>query len=269
MYEKPENSGVKSAIRALELLEILGRNSSGATFSELLVATGYPKASLHALLGTFLASDWARLSSETRRYMLGMRAWEVGVAYRRTAIWEDRVREIMAGIRDELGETVQVAVMSRMEALYIAKVDGRHMLRLDSHVGQRLEPHATGVGKVLLAGLEAKVLDKWLKGRKLQRYTPQTITEHAAFRRELLAIRENGYAIDNEERTVGACCVAVPLTEESKKTIAAVSVSSPSVRFTQANRQHALDVLKRYQPTLSSAVLDHALSATDNDTKVS
>ena len=245
---------VKSALRALEILDLLTRESRALSFSDLQARLGYPKASLHELLTTMTGARWIEFDPATRRYVLGVRVWEGGIAYGRMVPLESRALPLMKRVRDTTTETVQLAVLDNFDALYIAKIDGVHMLRLDSSVGLRLKPHATAVGKILLAGLPDNLLLAWLEDRVLERYTPHTITEPAALLAELSAIRALGHATDREERTLGAACVAVAIRDHLGTCIAAMSVSAPAVRFAERERESALIHLRAAADELSASL---------------
>ncbi|WP_421725848.1 IclR family transcriptional regulator [Bauldia sp.] len=247
-------TSVKSALRVLQILEVLTREGRPFQFSDFQEALGYPKASLHALLRTMTAARWLQFDEEEKTYRLGVRAWESGVAYSAMEPIEAQARPYLERVRDLTTETVQLAVLDDFEVLYVDKVEGQHMLRLDSSVGLRLEPHATGVGKILLAGLPEESVVDWVKGRRLERYTPNTITRSARLLRELEDVRERGYAFDDEERTLGAACVAVGIRNHSGACIAAMSVSAPAVRFGRSQRAAALKHLNAAAGDLSSAL---------------
>lgn len=245
---------VKSAFRALEMLELLTREGRSLSFAECLRALAYPKASLHGLLRTMRGARWIDLDPVSRKYGLGVRVWEAGIAYTKMFPLETLARPIMERVRDATTETVQLAVLEAGEALYIAKVDGEHMLRLDLSVGRRLTAHATGVGKVLLASLPEAELESWLKASKLERFTPNTIADRRKLRSELELVRRRGYAMDREERTLGAACVAVAIRNHLGDCVAAMSVSAPAVRFGAARRKIALTHLKNAASELSTAL---------------
>jgi len=262
MDEPVRSSGtrdVKSAFRALEVLELLTREGRALSFAECQRALAYPKASLHGLLRTMAGARWIELDPASKKYELGVRVWEAAVAHTKMFRLETLARPIMEQVRDATTETVQLAVLDGGEALYIGKVDGEHILKLDSSVGQRLTAHATGVGKVLLASLPEQELEAWLKTRTLQRFTPNTITDRRKLRSELQLVRRRGFAVDREERTLGATCVAVAIHNHLGTCVAAMSVSAPAVRFGAAQRRTALTHLQRAASRLSAA-LGHSAS---------
>ena len=199
-------------------------------------------------------SHWIDLDPVSKRYGLGARVREAGMAYVRMSPLDTLARAIMEQIRDATSETVQLAVLDGAEALCIAKVDYVQALRLDFSVGQELEPHATGVGKVLLSEMPEAEYEKWLSNSKLVRFTPTTITDARALAVELRTIRQRGFAIDNEERTVGATCVAVAIRDHLGRCIAAMSVSAPTVRFGARRRKSALVRLQAGAAELSAAL---------------
>jgi IclR family KDG regulon transcriptional repressor len=245
---------VKSAFRALEVLELLTRETRPLLFSDFQRSLAYPKASLHALLRTMMAARWIDLDPVSKKYGLGVRVREAGMAYVRMSPLDTLARAIMERIRDVTTETVQLAVLDGTEALCIGKVDYEHALRLDFCVGQRLKAHATGVGKVLLSEMPKAEFEDWLRNSKLERFTPSTITDAHKLAAELKLIRQRGYAIDHEERTMGATCIAVAVRDHLGKCVAAMSVSAPSVRFGARRRKIALAQLNAGAAELAAAL---------------
>lgn len=262
----PERGGqgeeVKSAARALEILELLTALERPATFVRLERELGYPRSSLHGLLTTLERRGWVELNPETREYSLGIRTWEAGATYMRAIELADRGRPYLEAARDALSETTHLSVLdSGRYNVYVAKADGPHQLALVSYVGRRLEAHATGLGKVLLAGLPADELDRRLRGESLERFTPNTITDTAELRNHLRTVTERGYATDDEERTVGVRCVAVPVRDHRGDVVAAMSVSVPTVRFDATTTDRAREVLAEQAAGLSAALGYQAATA--------
>lgn len=252
--DQPDVGGVKSARRALVIMELLSKRESGQTFSQIQTELGYPKASLHALLRTLTDSGWVQFQPQGKLFVPGLRIWEAGMAYARMVPWSDRAIGIMEAVRNRLGETIQLAVLDGFEVLYIAKVDGTHALRLDSSVGLRLCAHGTGVGKALLAGLPDETVQAWLDQAELERYTDTTITEPSRLFEEIRRIRKLGYADDNQERTLGVSCVALGIQNQQGETVAAISVSVPTVRFDETMQKKALAELQGAVQEISRSI---------------
>lgn len=253
---------VKSAQRALQILEHLTEREEPLTFTEIADSLRFPRSSLHGLLRTLLDAGWVQFDETTRRYTLGLRTLEAGNAYTRALGLPDRARPHMERVRDALNETVQLSILDGRYNVYIAKVEGHQPLRLASEVGRRLPAHATGLGKALLAELPARELEERIGGARLEGFTPHTITTKSALRAELDDIRHRGYASDNEEYSIGVRCVAVAVRDRTGRADVAMSVSAPTIRFDSDRRERALTLLREAATRLSTA-LGYEGEATD------
>lgn len=245
---------VKSAKRTLDILALMTSRESRMTFTDISVALDLPRSSLHGLLATLTESGWLTYDAPTRSYGLGIRTLEAGNAYLRTQNLPSRARPFMERIRDALDETVQLSVLDGRYNVYVEKVDGKQALVLASEVGRRLPAHATGVGKVLLAGLDQAALERLLGDVTLERFTSHTLTDTDALYRRLRTIRDAGYGTDEEEYTIGVRCVAVPIRDLRGEVIAAMSVSVPVIRFDQQVSARALELLSEASSMLSAAL---------------
>jgi DNA-binding IclR family transcriptional regulator len=235
---------VKSARRALAVLELLTAREHPMGFTEIADALGYPKSSLHGLLRTLTDSGWARLDERTRCYSLGIRTLSAGNAYGRSLDLAERALPFMRAIRDELNETVQLAVLDGVENVYVAKEEGNQALTLASEVGRRLPAHTTALGKVLLADLPDTELRDRFHGVTLTAFTPHTLTRLPDLLAVLDQVRRRGYGVDQEEYTVGVRCLAVPVRDAGRRAVAGMSVSVPTIRFRRPLRTRALELLR-------------------------
>ena len=245
--------GVKSARRVLELLERLAETSDGATFPQLADGLRLPKSSLHGLLTTLVDQGWAYLHEPSRKYRIGMRLWQVAQSFSSLDILAQLAQKHLEAARDELNETVQLAVLEGTDNVYVAKVEADHPLRLVSHVGSRLPAYATGLGKVLLAHLEPTEFRQRMSTVRIQRFTAGTVTSVDALESQLQDIRAKGYGEDEGEYTVGVYCLAVPTFGANGEVVAAMSCSIPNARFggSQHERGELLNSLTRHARSLS------------------
>jgi DNA-binding IclR family transcriptional regulator len=244
-----ENSGsqtgtrAKSALRALELLDVLAARREGMGFADLARALEVPKSSLHELLTVLVERSYVEYDAASRSYTLGIRTWENGQAYLRHHDLVSMARPVMEQVVHVLNETVQLAVLDGIENVYLAKVDCSHPLRLQSEVGRRLHAHGTGLGKVLLAALPEAECRARLARRALPSFTPRTITDPVQLLDELVRVRTRGFAVDDEEYTPGLRCVAVPVHGHQDTVVAALSVSIPVIRAEPVAMARALAAL--------------------------
>lgn len=222
---------VKSAERVLDLIETVAAHREGISFPALLQSTGFPKSSLHQLLGVLTARRYFSFDERSRLYSLGVRVWENGQAFVKGRDIALHSREPMEAAAAKLNETVQLSCLDHSENVYLAKIDSTHPLRLQSEVGGRLSAHATGLGKAMLASLSDEEVRRRFNGKDLFRMTPNTLTTIDELVEELGNIRRTGFSVDNEEYTPGLFCIAVPIRDQFNQTVAAVSVSIPVFRI--------------------------------------
>ena len=230
-------AGVKSARRVLDVVEFLASRPSGASFPVLGEQLKLPKSSLHSLLSTLTARGWVYLDESSRQYRLGLRVWQIAQNFVYLDSLAHLARAHLTAARDELNETVQLAVLDGIDNVYIAKVEADHPLRLVSHVGSRLPAYATGLGKVLLAGLDSAELRRRMAGTMITRFTERTISSLPVLEQKLAEIRANGFGEDEGEYTSGVYCVAVPVRGQDGALIAAMSCSIPSARLIDEDGQ--------------------------------
>lgn len=223
---------VQSLTRGLALLARLAETEHGATLTELAQATGLAPSTAHRLLGSLEAQRFACQNAETGRWSIGVAAFSVGQAFVRTRNHVALARPFMRRLVEEGGETANMAVEDRGEAVYLAQIECDQMMRAFARVGARVPMHASGVGKALLAALPGAERDVILKARPLDRLTGRTRVEPGALLADLREARSRGYAIDDEEHAIGLRCVASTILDETGRPLAALSVSGPTARMT-------------------------------------
>lgn len=244
-------SRVKSAERALGVLQLLADSPDGMSYPDILRALRLPKSSAYNLLSTVVASGFVEFDPSDRVYRLGIKTFEAGQAWVRSRDLVSRSNAYLQEVRNRLNETCQLAVLDGTENVYLAKAEADHVLMLQSSVGDRLPAYATGLGKVLLAGLsEAEVRERFTHVA-FDAFTDKTISSIDELIQELAEIRVRGYATDLGEYTPGVACIAVPVRDHTGVPVAAISVSAPEVRRSEEWATQTLEVLTRTASDLS------------------
>ena len=185
-----------------------------------------------------------------RRYALGPRLIRLGEsASRLLGTW---ARPYLAELVEATGETANMALLDGDEVVYVAQVPSRHSMRMFTEVGRRVLPHTTGVGKALLAHLPADEVRALLARTGMPAATEKTITDPEVFVTELARIRACGYAVDDNEQEIGVRCLAVSVPDSP--TAAAISISGPAGRVTEAAQEKIIPVLQQIARELSEAL---------------
>lgn len=137
-------------------------------------------------------------------------------------------RPAMEALQKLLPETVHLALLEGDHAVYIAKLDGLRQFRMASQVGNRLDLHCTSIGKAILAHLSAEDRRERVQPAALERRTAHTITSPDVLEKELESIRDQGFAIDDEENEEQIRCVGAAVFDEHGHAIGALSLSAPA-----------------------------------------
>jgi IclR family KDG regulon transcriptional repressor len=257
MDRSAQTEGVKSALRVLDIFELLAQYPDGINLSEISTRLAIPKSSVHSLLATLLGRGYLRAGRHDHTYRLGARLFELGSRYMAGADLLTEGQEVVRATAHACDETVHLAILDGDEVLYIAKEEGTNTVRMVSAVGKRFPAYGTGVGKMLLSALPAEELDRlYPRNKTLAHITSHTISDPIAFRRELAETRQRGYAIDCEESTPGLCCIAAPVFDCNGAIAAAISVSVPTIRFA-AERQVGLRLLVQQGADRLSRILGY------------
>lgn len=257
MDRTAQTEGVKSALRVLDIFELLAQYPDGISLSEISAKLAIPKSSAHGLLSTLMSRGYLREGRHDRTYRLGARLFELGSSYMAGADLLTEGQEVVRETARACDETVHLAILDGNEVLYIAKEEGTNTIRMVSAVGRRFPAYGTGVGKMLLSALSPAELDRlYPTDKALAPITARTIVDPVAFREELAETRRRGYATDFEESTPGLSCIAAPVFDSDGAIAAAISVSVPNVRFT-AERQASLRLLVQQGADRLSRILGY------------
>jgi IclR family acetate operon transcriptional repressor len=245
--------GVQSLERAFDLLERMADAGGEVGLSELSTSSGLPLPTIHRLMRTLVSCGYVRQQAN-RRYALGPRLIRLGeTASRLLGTW---ARPFLAELVEATGETANMALLDGDEVVYVAQVPSRHSMRMFTEVGRRVLPHSTGVGKALLADVPPQEVRALLSRTGMPALTERTITDPDAFLTELERIRSLGYAVDDNEQEVGVRCLAV--TVPDSPTAAAISISGPAGRVTEAATDKIIPILHQVARDLSAALVNTA-----------
>ena len=221
---------VQALDRGLQILNALAKEGE-ATLTELSMKVGLPASTLHRLLMTLEKHGFSRFREETQHWMIGVEAFRVGSTFLQRTKVADAGRNTMRQLLDETQETVNIAIADHGDVVFISQMETHQPIRAFFRLGTRGFMHASGIGKALLAEMPREELEQLLVKKGLPEFTPTTITSAERLFTELEEVRERGWALDDEERTLGMRCVAAPIFNEFGEAIAGISVSGPKVRM--------------------------------------
>lgn len=221
-------SRVQSIERVFGLLELISVAGGAMGLADLARVSGLAPATIHRLMQTVVELGYAR-QLHSRQYALGPRL--AGLADSAQAVLGMSALPLLRQLAAELGESANLAALDGREVIYVAHAPGTHSMRIFTEAGKRAAAHSTAAGKAILAGLDDGVVDALFEAEGLTAQTANSITTPSLLKRELLVVRNRGYALDEQEQEIGVRCVAVAVPNSKSRT--AISISGPVTRMTQ------------------------------------
>jgi len=214
---------------ALSILETLG-TAQPMSLTELARQLGLGKSSVYRLLVTLALRGYVEKDPDSDRYQLTYRLFAVGSRASEQLGLREVAQPVMHRLGSQTGETVNLGVLDDFRTVSIHLVESAHPLRIHMRIGG-VSAHATATGKILLAALHSKELARLLAGRRLDAITPNTIKNRSVLLAELKRVRQEGYAVDDEECSLGLRCVGAPVRDHQGAVVAALSMVAPCQRL--------------------------------------
>ena len=230
MTKRKEPQPLKTVEKALEILELLGTVGGDLGVTEIARKLGLPNSNVYRFLSTLQKRGYVEQSRESRKYHLGMKVLEVAGSLMARMDLRRIARPCLEELAHQCQNTVHLAILDNLDGVYVDKIDGPQALYLRSAIGERIPSYCTAIGKVLLAHQPEEIV-RQVVARGLKRLTPYTVTDTARLRRDLTAIRRQGYAVNLRQRRIETFGVAAPVQDFSGQTAAAVGIAGP---FSQA-----------------------------------
>ncbi|MBC9726489.1 IclR family transcriptional regulator [Streptomyces sp. TRM68367] len=230
--------GVKSVDRAITVLEILARRGE-AGVSEVAAEINVHKSTAFRLLGALEVRGLVEQAGERGKYRLGFGLVRLAGAVTGRIDITQQSRPVCEELAEEIGETVNIAVLQEHYAVNLYQVRGPGAVAAQNWVGQLTPLYATSSGKILLAYLAAKERAALLAATGLKKVTAHTVTAKTKLEKNLVAVRESGYAWALEELELGLHAMAAPVRNRDGDVVAALSASGPAYRLTE-DRMHEL-----------------------------
>jgi DNA-binding IclR family transcriptional regulator len=222
---------LSSVKRALELLDHFTAEQPELSLAEISREADAHKSSVFRILTTLEAMGFVEKNPQSGKYRLGLKIFALAGRF-----WGHHdIRQIASPFMEELaresGELIHLAVLDGLDIVYLEKKGQGQVLTVATRVGGRDPAYTSSMGKVLLSDLPEEKLRQILRRRKLRKLTPNTISEIPQLIKELAEIREQGFAVDNEESFSGIRCVGAPIRNAAQKVVAAISITVPAQRM--------------------------------------
>jgi IclR family pca regulon transcriptional regulator len=251
---------VQSLERGLAIIRVFNSERPSMTVSEIAQKVGLTRAAVRRFLLTL--GELGYVYGKNNRFELTPRVLELGYAYLSALSFPDIALPRLEQLVVETAEASEGSILDGGDVVYVVRVPGPALMTISVNIGARRPAHATAMGRVLLAHLPPAELDAYLETTELVPMLPRTITDPDEFRAELRRVREDGYALVNQELEEGLVAIAVPVRDRTGRVRAAINLS------THIGRKSVKD-MRALVPAVRAAAADievglkHSLNWTD------
>lgn len=245
------NYHANALARGLGLLELLATGDGPKTLIEISAATGLPKSTLVRLLSVLSEMHYVVRVDDRPSYRLGHKVLRLADAYTSTLDLSVVADSYLAPLARRTGQTANLGMLDGDQVIHVGVHEPDRPIRFRTTLGARDHAYCTGLGKVLLSHVESARLADHVPDAPFPRFTDTTVTTMDELARELRRTERRGYALDDNERSVGLRCIAVTVEVEGVP-LAAVSVAGPSGEFDRDRQQTFLELLRETAADLAA-----------------
>jgi IclR family pca regulon transcriptional regulator len=243
---------IASLARGLTVITAFGEGRAELTLSEVAQRTGLPRATARRALITL--EHLGHVTVHRRVFRLTPRVLALGFPPLSRTTLARIAHPHLTALTRRVQESTSLTVLTGDEVQCAVSVAAGRIMDADIAVGSRMPAYATSTGRVLLAGLPAEEYSRRLAHVRMGALTPRTVTRPADLRTILDQVREEGYALVDEELEAGLRSIAVPVRDREGGLIAAINVTMHSSRRSAAECVRA--VLPELRATAVQAETD-------------
>ncbi len=228
-----------SLAKGLAVFQALTEAGQALTLSEIAKALGVNTTTTTRLCYTLSELELLQRDSQLR-YHLTPKVLTLGYSYISGLDWKEIADYYLERLFKEVQETVNLAILEGQEIIYILRIRKRKYLPFDIRIGTKLPVYCTAMGKILMALGPPEKTKPIIKTLKFQPLTTHTLTNSRNFLRELEGVRQKGYAINDEELSIGNRAIAAPVADEQGYAVAAINLAVPTARYSRKDLEEKL-----------------------------
>ena len=225
----PREHSIQVIDRMVHLLDILSSHDQAVSLKIISAESGLHPSTAYRILAVMIGHHFVEKNVRSD-YQLGKKLLQLGNRVKSHMNLRNEAKPVMQRLRDELGETINLAVAEDYELVYIERISGLRTIRAEQVIGSRAPLHVTAVGKMMLADRGERWCRNYARDTGLPAFTDSTICDIDQLLAEVASAAQSGFALDNEEAEPGMGCVGVLVRDSSGQGVAGLSVSAPIER---------------------------------------
>jgi IclR family pca regulon transcriptional regulator len=224
-------SFMMSLARGLSVLQAFSDQRRSLTIAQISHKTGIPRASVRRCLHTLIQLGYAE--ADGNNFTLKPKVLTLGYSYLSSTPLTVSAHPYLNHISRTLNESCSLAVLQDDEVLYVGRSATSRIMSVSLTTGSRLPAYCTSLGRVMLAHLEPGELEGYLERVPLKAMTDKTVVSQARLKEILAEVRQQGYAMVEEELEIGLRSIAVPVRGASGRVLAALNVGAHAARVSK------------------------------------
>lgn len=245
MKKKEENQIlVQALLKGLTILDCFKTDQEEYGVTELGMKVDLPESGVQRILNTLEFTGYIYQNPMSRKYRLSPKIISQSNKAATFIRWKEMARKHMLALNELFGETVNLAIRDGDGAVYIEVVESRHVLRPNLVMGIRYPLHCSALGQSLLLDLSETAILSVLPA-ELEAHTPKTLVDKKALIEKIQLAKANRHTIDDEEYQLGLVCIGAPVHGAGNRIVAAISMSTPTVRMTPEKFEVAILQVKQ------------------------
>ncbi len=226
---------INSVDRALDVIILLHEAGKEMGVSEIAEKLDTYKSTIHRTLASLEGKGFVKQNPDTEKYWLGMKLYAIGMEIGNKLPIKEMIKPYCDALHKEFGEVVNASVLDLTNAdnpqgiIIYKSFDATQLLIVNPPEGAGSPIYGSSVGKCLLAFNDIDL--EQFKHIPLKKYTDKTIDNWDDLEKNIEEVKNNGYAVDDEELEIGLTCIGAPILDKNNKAIAAISLSGPTQRM--------------------------------------
>lgn len=235
---EPSGQFVQSLARGLSVIRAFDADHPEMTLSEIARATGLTRAASRRFLLTLLELGYVR--ADGRLFSLTARVLELGFSYLSALSLPEIAQPHLEQLAASIHDSTSASVLNGTDIVYVARVAARRIMSVRINIGTRFPAYATSMGRVLLAGMERAELEAHLTAMEVEHLTSRTISSADALLGELERVRQQGWALVDQELEDGLRSIAAPIRHANGTVVAAINISTTTSNHSVESMQKNL-----------------------------
>ena len=213
--------------RSVQILQIIAKSSEGMEMDEICERLSIPRTSCYDILVTLVHLGMLEVNTGVKRsYKIGLNAYRIGMSYMNNRNISEIIAPALKELSKELQKTCFFGVLEGDKIVYISKFEPENPIITTATIGTKNPIYNTSLGKAILSSMSDEEIKDILSGIELKQATRFTITDREELIKNIELVRVRGFALDERELEEHMECVGVPIFDEKKECIGAISASS-------------------------------------------